>query len=158
MQQQTLSTFGVNKNVRTEKGRWVRDSSPQYVRHGFRCMTCGQRFKSMQGLGSHRKHAHPEEPEKHDKPHWAWHFLQGSQPHADGAEEPVVVGGAKEFATPEKERTNIDRRCGASHRVRYTTTQKLHLVDAYNFARENAMDVAEVVHHLVYCKKRGGGM
>ena len=119
--QQTLSTFGVHRKFRSEKGRWLRDDSPQHVRHGIQCMTCGQRFKSQQGLSSHRKHKHPEVPAVHEMPHWAWHLLEGAQPHADGA-EPVVVGEAKEFA------------------------------------RENGMDVEEVVHHLVYCKKRGGCM
>ena len=108
MQQRTFSNFGVRNDVQMLSGRWLREPSPDYMREGFPCKTCGQRFKSKQGLASHSKHVHNEvrEAKAQDgaNPHWAWRFLQGAQPHADDAQEPVVVGGADPFSTPEKKR------------------------------------------------------
>ena len=148
MQQRTLSNFGVRKHVQMLSGRWLRDPSPDYMRERFPCKTCGQIFKSKQGLASHSKHVHNEvrEAKAQDgaNPHWAWRFLQGAQPHADDAQEPVVVGGAGAFSTPEK-RKRVDRKCGRETRQRYTVTQKLHAVDHWHFARESGLEYNEAV-------------
>ena len=157
MQQQTLSLFGVRKDVQTMSGRWLREQSPEYMREGLPCTICGQRFKSKQGMMSHKKHVHNEErPETKDDPHWAWRFLQGAQPHADG-EEPVVVPAKRsqphadatdmmpESHRKRKKRCEVETRCGAETRVRYTAIEKLHAVDHYMFARESGLVANEAV-------------
>ena len=85
----TLSTFGLRKNVRSLSGRWLREPSPEFVAFGPRCHECGARFKTVQALASHRRCIHyadwrgrrssDVELAAVETPHWAWHFLQGSQ-------------------------------------------------------------------------------
>ena len=144
MHQQTLSHFGVRKDVQVRSGRWLREHSPEYMREGHLCKWCGRRIKCQQALGGHRRHVHNErrhEPEDAGDPHWAWRFLQGAQPHADGV-EPVVVGGDPS----RKKKTFDDGRRGAEKRQRYTAAQKLHAVDHWLFARESGLKYDEAVN------------
>ena len=162
MQQQSLGTFAIRKDVQTLCGRWARERSPEFLRSGRQCKTCGQRFRSQQGLVSHRRHVRNEAHEATlEHPHWAWHFLKGAQPleqHEDGVPH--------EVATPERKRKapiafppKLDRRRGRATRHRYTAYEKLHAVVHYIFARENGLEVSEVVQLLMsfmcfhLCKK-----
>ena len=88
-QQSTLGDFGCHKNVRSERGRWLRENSPEHVAFGPRCTECGARFKTVQALASHRRWIHDYQAAQAafadcgaagETPHWAWHFLQGSEP------------------------------------------------------------------------------
>ena len=155
MQQQTLFNFKIRKNVQTASGRWLRDHSPTHIRAGLPCTICGQRFKSKQGLVSHRKHAHKADDEipvvvPTHADHWAWRFLQGAQPHADD-QEPVVVPDDEE-PQPKMRKITHDNRCGAQTRKRYTALQKLHAVDHWLFARESGLEYHEAV--ILSYKKR----
>ena len=110
------------------------------------------RFRSQQGLVSHRRHVQNEAHEATlEHPHWAWHFLKGAQPleqHEDGVPQ--------EVATPERKRKSpiafspkLDGRCGRATHHRYTAYEKLHDVDHYIFARENGLEVSEVFQFLM---------
>ena len=86
MQQQIIGTFAIRKDVHTHRGRWARELSPEYLQSSRQCQTCGQRFRSQQGLVSHRGHVHNEcyvEIIQQEQPHWAWHVLKGVQPFSE---------------------------------------------------------------------------
>ena len=149
MQQQTLGNVAIRKDVQTHRGHWARELGPEFLQSGRQCKTGGQRFRSQQGLVSHRRHVHNEadaEIIQQEHPHCAWHFLKGAQPfqqHEDGVPH--------EVATPEKKRKSpiafspkLDGRCSRARRHRYTAYEKLHAVDHYIFARENGLEVSEV--------------
>ena len=152
----TLSTFGLRKKVRTETGRWLREPSPEFVAFGPRCNECGARFKTVQALVSHRRCIHDADwrgrcvPRSSDAepaaeiPHWAWHFLQGSQ----GSEPVQVIDGDEATPSPltpvtPPKRKREDLRRGSNKRQRYTAEEKLQVVEHYAFAKENGLEMED---------------
>ena len=145
-QQSTLGTFGRRKNVRSEKGRWLREPSPEFVAFGPQCKECGARFKTTQALGGHRRYVHGQEAVDEQKvPHWAWHFLKGAEPlppiAVDDGHVPMPFHHSDKMDFRRRKLSYGDSRRGRDKRQRYTAQQKLEVVENWMFAKENKFDV-----------------